>query len=104
MKNNSGIVLVTVIIMTLVLSIFVISLISTNMNEALSCQHQIERIKAEQLAKGLMWYNYMNLVNTNMPAPLPLLIELDRKKYFPTISSGAPGPNNTTTQSISIAY
>ena len=103
LTNESGVVLVTVVIMTLVMTILAISLISANVGQTLSAQHQIERIKAEQLAKGSFWYNYMSLATTGSGATAPTEA-LDRKKYVPSIVSLPGGLNGTTTYKVTVAY
>lgn len=105
-KNNSGVVLVTVVIMTAVMMVFAISLISISASQSVAGQHQIDRIKAEQLAKGALWYNYTNLQTNNISATPPAE-NLDNKTYTPSIVSPGAGAgffSSTTEYQVTVNY
>ena len=103
-NDNSGFVLVTVIGITLALTILAITLMSANVSQSISSQHQIERIKAEQLAKGGFWYNYMSLINSGSEAP-DFSETLDGKTYNVVITPGVVGPpNSTTPYNVVVSY
>lgn len=83
-ERESGIVLITVVIMSLILMIFAVSLLSINANQFYAVQHQIDRIKAEQLSKGAFWFAYMNNFSNRDPANAanwPPAETLDNKRY-----------------------
>ena len=103
LNNNDGVVLVTVVIIIVVMMIFTVSLISITVSQNLSNQHQIERIQAEQVAKGIMWSNYMNLYPGGGQVPNGT-ITLDGKNYDYTITPGAAGsgPNQTDPYTIAV--
>ncbi len=106
-KNNSGVVLITVVIMTVVMMVFAVGMISISTSQTIAGQHQIDRIKAEQLAKGTYWYNYQNLKSTNTPAAMNA-VNLDNKTYTPSIAL-PPDPgtgffNSTTQYNITVNY
>ena len=107
--NEKGIVLVTVILMVMALMILAVTLMSANTNQALSSQHQIERIKAEQLAKGAFWFNYMHRVKDPTYSGTPSLngIEtMDQKSYTFNIVPGTADTdyNDTTSYNIQVTY
>src|SRR3989338_2258840 len=85
-QAEKGIVLVTVIIFTFVMAIIAVGIMSMNVNQAISNQHQVERIKAAEFAKGAFWYNYMSLSESaGMATPPP--VTLDGKQYTATLNA-----------------
>ncbi len=103
-NNNSGVVLITVVVIALTIMILAVSLISTTTSQSLSSQHQIDRIKAEELAKGAHWFNYMQ-ITTNGSSAIPLPTGLDGKTFTPTISTiPDAGPEGTDQFDIRIDY
>ena len=116
-KNQSGLVLVSVLAISIVMIIVAVSVLNTNVNLALSGQRQINRIKAEQIAKGQFWRNYASLRETNAPTgPLNFtLTESHRtqnggvatfsKSFSASVASSAiPGPNQTARYDVSVSY
>ena len=101
--DQAGIVLVTTVIMVLVMTILAVSLISITVGQALSNQHQINRIKAEQLAKGAFWYNYMNLITGSAATPLPEILDNKTFIVLPIVPGGI-GPNGTRTYAVTVSY
>ncbi|MFH1359596.1 MAG: hypothetical protein ABIJ41_00985 [Candidatus Omnitrophota bacterium] len=105
LKEETGVILVTVIILTIVMMIVTIGVISTNYSQAIYTQHQIERIKAEQIGKGVAWYNYMNEFDPGSATPLPSTVTLDGKTYTIThVPTANAGPNNTDLHTFDITY
>jgi predicted PurR-regulated permease PerM len=105
-KLEKGIVLISIIIVTIVISILVIGILSTNVSEVLVNQKQIDRIKAEQLAKGIFWVNYTNIYEGN-PVQNPGSVSLDGKQFTAYMTpGGAPGsgPNGTQPYIINVNY
>ena len=103
-NNNSGFVLVTVVVIALTITILAVALISTTTSQSLSAQHQIDRIKAEALAKGAHWYNYMS-INANGAPATPPAITLDGKTFTPNIGvTPDVGPAGTDQIDIQITY
>ncbi len=105
LDNNEGVVLITVVIVVIVMMILTVSLISITVSQNISNQHQIERIQAEQLAKGSMWFNYMNLYSGGLAA-VPAPVTLAGRVYTPTVNPGpgAPdtGPDGTDPYTITV--
>ncbi len=103
-NNNSGMILIAVSVLTLSMMIITIGIISLGTSQSISNQHQVDRIKADQLATGAWWFQYENQVK-GTSATLTSQ-SLDGKTY--TISIGAPsvgtGPNGTNTYAIQISY
>ena len=91
-NNHDGVVLFTVLIVVIVMMIFTVSLISITVSQNISNHHQIERIQAEQLAKGSMWYNYMN-INSVGSAAVPPPVTLDGKQFTVSVATGVPDPS-----------
>ena len=108
-RANSGVVLLTVVGMIFAMMILVVGILSSNVNQALTAQHQIERLKAEQLAKGVSWHNYMSLTqNDGTPlGAMPPIALPDGKTYAVAVTAGTAdsGPyNSTTPYSATITY
>ncbi|GEM_PF-718719 len=101
--DRGGVILIAVTAMTIVMSLLAISLMSLNGSATISNQKQIDRIKAEQLATGAFWYNYMNL-STSGTTATPPGETLDGKTYTPTITSAAGGPNSTTIYNSTVSF
>jgi len=102
-KNQKGSVLIAVSMLSLVMVIIAVGIITLSSSQSLSNRHQIERIKAEQVAKGAFWYNYMSLINTNN-TDMPDEEILDNKKFIPTLAAPSSGPNGTTAYDIVVDY
>ncbi len=62
MKNNeSGMVLVTVTLVIITMSIFVISFLSQNLSQSTATQAQVDDVIAQEYAAGLAAKNYSDL-------------------------------------------
>ena len=107
-RANSGVVLLTVVGMIFAMMILVVGILSSNVNQALTAQHQIERLKAEQLAKGVSWHNYMSLAQNGTPlGAMPPIALPDGKTYAVAVTAGPAylGPYlSTTAYSATITY
>ncbi len=95
-NDNSGFVIVAVIVLSIVMMIFAIGIISLNSSSAISTQHQIDRLKLEQLGKGAHWANYMSMATSGNPIS-SLNATMDGKSYSVSVNPGGTGPNSTTT-------
>ncbi len=80
MKRNNGVVLLMVLIVVIVLAIVSASILFTSLNQGTSTQAQIDEIKAEQLAKGVLWDQYYKDFTTPVRNE-----ELDGKVFSPSI-------------------
>ncbi len=95
-NNDAGFVIVAVIIITLVMLVIAVGIVSLNSSSAISTQHQIDRIKMEQLGKGAHWVNYMTLLQNGTPIN-GLTTQMDGKTYQVTVTDAGTGLYNTTT-------
>lgn len=106
-RNNSGIVLVTVLMMSVIMMILAIGIIGTNVSSVTSGQRQIDRIKSEQLAKGTFWISYSKLSATPTPdaSTTSTSQTLDGKSFVATVSGpGAGIGGSTESRSVSVNY
>ena len=105
LKSESGVILVTVIIITTILLILAYSVMSINSSQSISNLNQVNRIKAEQLAQGAFWVSYMTLI-TGGSAPSSVTETMDGKSYTAVISPGSPGAGilGTTQYSTAVSY
>ncbi len=105
--KESGMVLITVVIIVSVLMILTVGLLNLNVSATLSNQHQIDRIKAEQFAKGAFWVGYMNkIVNDTDLDGTTLTTTLDGKALTANITSAGAGtgPYGTESFNVHVAY
>ena len=104
-NNESGVVLLVVIVLTVAISIISISMMSSQVSQAISNRRQIDQIKADQLTKGAFFRRYSELAN-NQPATLPPDPVLDGKTFDITITDGAPGGgiSGTTQYTVDVTW
>ena len=57
-EPESGMVLVTVLMIVAVMMILSVSILSQNITQSTSSQAQVEQIRADELAKGIFWNTY----------------------------------------------
>ena len=67
-KNNSGLVLVSVLAISIAMIVVAIGVLNSNVSLTLSGQRQVDRIKADQIAKGQFWRNHSSLLTTGAAA------------------------------------
>lgn len=104
-RGEKGALLIAIAVLSLVMMIIAVGIVSLSSTQALSNQHQIERIKAEQVGKGVFWSNYMNIIHTGKALPKnPGAITLDNHSYIPTVVNQGKGINQTTAYRIDVAY
>ncbi|MDD3375595.1 MAG: hypothetical protein PHY73_07750 [Candidatus Omnitrophica bacterium] len=95
-------IIATAIIMAL--SILAVSVISLAGSQAYLGQAQVDKIKAEQLAKGAFWVNYMNLLTNHVGFQLPVTT-LDGKPFKITITTDAgTGLDGTDTVETEVSF
>ncbi len=104
--NSKGVVLVLVIILSIAMMIVTVGVVSTNYSKAIYSQHQIDRIKAEELAKGALWYHYTYRTLQGNPGPfVPPSETLDGKDFSVNVANSAgAGPSGTDEVGITISY
>ncbi len=98
-RNNTGMALMTVLVVIMVMSIFVITHISQNLSQATSVQAQIDQIYAQQFATGVVAKAITDLNVGRTPS-----VE-DRDDFFffrygPSINSMLTGTQYTATASF----
>ncbi len=105
LKNRSGIVLVMILGVSILLTIMTIGIINSNANQIISGRRQIDRVKAEQYAKGIMWINGTQL-GKGGAAFAPATTSLNGKTFTPALTSNGTLPSNANIQryDISITY
>lgn len=102
-RPEAGIVLISVLIISIVMMVFAISVLSVNVSQVTMGQHQVERIKAEQYAKGAFWLNYTSLLNGTGPIG-PQSNSLDGKTYSAAVSAMGNGIYNTQRYDVTVSY
>ncbi len=104
-KNDKGMVLTMVIMITMVMMVYTLGIVSTNVSQVTSGQRQADRIKAEQLAKGAFWVAYMSDYNLGNAITIPTTeateLGLDSITFEKQVGTG---PDSTDTWSIGVAY
>jgi len=103
-NNESGFILITVSVLSLVMMIIALGVISLSTSQSISNQHQIERIKANQLAEGAWSFKYSGQIAGSTINPNSETI--DGKTYTVTINppTADTGPFSTETYSIQVQY
>ncbi len=102
LKNESGIILVTVIILIMILSIVAIGVLSLNVSQLKTSSSVVDTIKAEQLATGLFYQDYQRRLDGTGTIPASP-ITIDGKAYTITRDADtAAGPNYNDTQRVRI--
>ena len=66
-KNNSGVILVTVLIMTLVMSILAIGILSMNVSQVMTSEDVKRSLVAEYFARKVLWTIQANVFNGLLP-------------------------------------
>ena len=104
-RQESGIVLVTVLMMSVIMMILAIGIIGTNVSGVTSGQRQIDRIKSEQLTKGAYWIAYSQLSANPPVAPTYTTVTLDGKTFTATVSGAGAGIGGSTqSRSVTVNY
>ena len=93
--RESGMVLVTVLMIVAVMMILSISILSQNVTQNTSSQSQVEQIRADQFAKGVFWNSYSAGAFNSSNGTLGTY---NGKTYSATVS---PQANNAYTVRIS---
>ena len=105
--NKEGMILLTILIISIVLSILALGIISMNVNAVSTSQGEVDRIKAEQLAKGVSWVAYSSLASYGSINSMNVInATLDNKTYSTSRSSGisTSGPFQTDPYTVTINY
>ncbi len=113
LNQESGMVLLTVLIVSIGMIIIGISILSLNINQVKMGQLEIERIRSAEIAKGKYWSDYSLFANAGT-APVASTTSTSITDNYPyppvtriypitTINKGAnSGPNSTTAFDINV--
>ncbi len=107
LNNESGVVLVTVLAVSIVLMIFTIGILSSNINQIALGHQTINRIKAEEFGKGYYWIQHMRLSNGQSQVyPVTSGVTLDGKTFTQSTTPVGvqTGINQTQRYDISVDY
>ncbi len=103
-NNESGVILVTVIVLTIVLSIVAIGIMSLNVSQVKTASSVVDTVRAEQLATGLFYQDYQRRVDGG-GSTLPSSIDIGGKTYTITRATDTTtGPNGTNQVQFNITY
>ncbi|MBI4309588.1 MAG: hypothetical protein HY591_04580, partial [Candidatus Omnitrophica bacterium] len=91
-RQNSGVILVTVLAILVVMSVFVVATLSQNLNQAASAQTQLDEIKARELVMGAFWKAYADM-NDGINNPSVPSENLDGKTFTVSVD---PRPASST--------
>ena len=114
-QNESGVVLVTVLAISVAMIILMVGYLGTNLNFVSVGQKQIDRVRTDQLVKQTWWRNYMSLATGNGPLTAPgnaLVYEgynghTVSRTFAPTVTAvGGPtaGPFATQQYNVAVPY
>ena len=103
--NQSGVVMLTVLMVIVVMVIFTIGLLSRSVTQTVSAEKQVERIRAEQFVKGVFWQVYSTLADGKAPQAT-YTDTIGGKTYTATVTQGAKGSGiyQTDPYTISVNY
>lgn len=104
LTKESGVILVTVVVLIIILSIVAIGIMSLNVSQIKTSASVVDSVVAEQLATGVFYQDYQRRIDGTGSTPTN---EVIGNKTF-TISRGADvngtGPNSTNQVQINITY
>ena len=104
-KNEKGVIYITVLMIILVMMILVISVISMNVNEVMLAENEVNRIRAEMLAFGMLAVTFANQASNSASNYISNVYIFDGRTYNVTSVVGpATGPYNTNTLTINVSY
>ena len=82
-RNQSGIILLTVLMVVLIFSVFVSAIVSQNLSQSSISQSQIDEIQAKEMALGAFWAIFamifvvvailVGMTGTGRAIPIPYL-------------------------------
>ena len=103
LKNESGVVLVTVIVMTLVMMIFAAGILGLNVSQVTVGEREVERIQAQELALGAWWQNYSTLYAGGEPDGSTFIEPMDGKN-FTVITTKTSDDGTTREYDVAVTY
>lgn len=104
-KNDSGIILITVVILVLVLSIVAIGVMGLNVSQIKTSSSVVDTIKAEQLATGLLFQDHQRKIDGTGTTPTSVTIGSTPYTITRTETAGSVAtPNNANQVQFNISY
>ncbi len=105
-QSNSGVILLTVIMMVIVLSLVTLSFFGSSVSQVKSSQSVIDDMKAEQLTMGEFFrYHQRCLQGSSCPTPVPSPVNLDDKTFTYQAPAVTASPlNNTNQVTFQVSY
>ena len=111
-NSESGIVLVTVLMMSVVMMILAIGIVETSVSSVFSGQKQIDRIKSEQMSRGAAWLRYSRYIANPADVTSATVTQaLDGKNYDVQDQDTGAGPvgagydfSNLRTRTFTVTY
>lgn len=102
--DNSGVVMITVLVLVLVMSVVAIGVLGINISQVSTSSSVVDNIKAEQLAIGAFYQYHQRMLDANGVAPPPEVI--DGKTYTVAIQNqGSAGtPNNVDQIEVTVGF
>ncbi len=100
LRNEQGVILVTVLMVTTLMMIFVIGIISINVGQVLTGQKQIDRIKSEAIAMAAQ-LRMLDKLNNADETPTTVTQSLDGKNFSATSTPAALNSGLDDTRSLS---
>jgi hypothetical protein len=103
-NNESGMVLIMVVMAVVAMMVFSIGVVSRGVSQTKSSESQISRIKVEQLAIGAYAKAYSDYAAGGV-APTNLSITMDNRTYVANVVNNGPGGiNNTNSISVTATF
>ena len=104
LKNESGVILITVIVLIMILSIVAIGVMSLNVSQIKTASSVVDTIKAEVLATGLFYQDYQRRIDGSGSSPTSIAIGGKTYNITRSTDTNGTGPNNTNQLQINISY
>ncbi len=92
--NESGIILLTVVMVSIVLAIIAVAVMSTSVSQVKTGETVVDSIRAEELAKGIFFQYQQGEISGGHN--IPSVVVIDGRQYSVTVDNlGHSGPNET---------
>lgn len=105
LKNDNGVVFVTVIVIIITMMVLVITIIGLNVSQTSLTEREVRRIKSEQLALGALAYVYANQMSPSPGNDIDLSFTLDDVDYSIVMNIGTTTPsydNSSSSKELTI--
>ena len=104
-QDNSGVIMVTVLVLVLVMSVVAIGILGVNISQVSTSQSVVDTIKAEQLAMGAFYQYHQRRIEGLVTNSSPIPISLDGKTYTVGVENqGNLGPNNANQIEVTVNF